>query len=55
MPTANENSSRILEGPRPPDRCGPLLGSLCGPKACRLCCRCCPSIQVICDNSFSTS
>ena len=40
------NSIGLSAGPRPPDRCATLLGSLCGPKACRLCCHCCPPIQV---------
>ena len=47
MPRSTVNSSSVLSSPRPPDRCGPLLGSLCGPKACIFCCRCCPPIQVL--------
>ena len=44
------NSSRVAAaGPRPPDRCGALIGSFCGPKPCHLCCQFCPAVQVFLD------
>ena len=30
------------EAPTKPDRCGAQIASCCGPRACRLCCACCP-------------